>query len=130
MQIGLLSRSQFPVLQHGNLTVRTLSGEALDAHIHAPATEDQNGPVLLTRCSSPAPPIGDNCITDSSGTLQISANITPSVLQQSGLTGVQFLSYLNDGLLYVNVHTSLNPAGEVRGQIHLRKPIDKQSGAI
>jgi hypothetical protein len=95
------------------LNVRNLSGDATGAHIHGPATEAENAPVLITLCT------GGACVTDS-GTLQVSADITPFVLQQAGLTGAQFLSYLNDGLLYVNVHTSLNPAGEVRGQIHLR----------
>jgi hypothetical protein len=124
--VGSTARSSFNLGHNPDgtmrfiLTVRNLSGEAAGAHIHGPATEDENGPVLLTLCGSPAPSAGGDCITDSSGTLQVSADITLSVLQQVGLTGAQFLSYLNDGLLYVNVHTSLIPAGEARGQIFQR----------
>jgi hypothetical protein len=103
------------------LNVRNLSGAPSGAHIHGPATEDENAPVLVSLCGAPAPSAAGDCVFDSdTSTLTVSGNITPSLLQQWGVTGGQFIGYLNDGLLYVNVHTSLNPAGEVRGQIYPR----------
>jgi hypothetical protein len=47
------------------------------------------------------------------------APITPTVLQAWGLTGAQLRSMLDAGNVYINVHTSLNPAGEARGQFSL-----------
>jgi hypothetical protein len=103
------------------LNVRNLTGAPSGAHIHGPATEEQNAPVLISLCGAPAPSAAGDCTFDpDTATLTLNANITPSLLQQWGITGAQFIGYLNDGLLYVNVHTSLNPAGEVRGQIYKR----------
>jgi hypothetical protein len=103
------------------MNVRNLSGAPSGAHIHGPAAEDQNAGVLISLCGAPAPSAAGDCVFDSdTSTLTVSGNITPSLLQQWGVTGGQFVSYLNDGLLYVNVHTALNPSGEVRGQIYPR----------
>lgn len=103
------------------MNVRNLSGTPSGAHIHGPAAEDQNAPVLLSLCGAPAPSAAGDCTFDAdTSTLTVSANITPSLLQQWGIGGGQFISFLSDGLLYVNVHTALNPAGEVRGQIYPR----------
>ena len=98
------------------ITIRNLSGPPSGVHIHAPATPIQNAPVLITLCGAPPPAAIATCSYDS-GTLSIQGEITSSLLAQSGVTGAQFMQYLNDGLAYINVHTALNPAGEVRGQI-------------
>ena len=100
------------------LSVRNLSGVPTGAHIHGPATEAENAPVLLTLCGNPAPSAGGECVLDSTGTLLVSGSFNSSLLR--GVSGGDFVRYLNDGLLYVNVHTALNPAGEVRGHIYRR----------
>lgn len=102
------------------LQVRKLSGPALAAHFHGPATEAQNAGVLITICGNPPMAHTSPCVTDASGFMIVEGRITPSVLAEAGLTGEQFASWLNDGLLYVNVHTALNPGGEVRGQVYPR----------
>ena len=96
--------------------VYNLSGPATGVHIHAPATTSQNAPVLITLCGAPAPAALATCSYDN-GTLLIQGQITSSLLAQWGVTGPQFMGYLEDGLAYVNVHTALNPMGEVRGQL-------------
>ncbi|NLF65073.1 MAG: CHRD domain-containing protein, partial [Chloroflexi bacterium] len=41
--------------------------------------------------------------------------LSPALLR--GITPAEFDDMLEAGLTYVNVHTSLNPAGETRGQL-------------
>ncbi len=69
------------------------------AHIHGPATVDQSVGVLI---GLTAPTTGSV-----SGTL--TAGATASV--------DSVLTLMRAGLTYVNVHTTANPAGEIRGQI-------------
>ncbi len=97
--------------------VRGLSGPAIAMHIHGPATEAENASVILTLCGGPAPAAGGPCVTDADGTLTVFGNFNSSFLQ-AGVSGAQFQSWLTSGLLYVNVHTALNPAGEARGQLY------------
>ncbi len=96
--------------------VMGMSGPVSGAHIHGPATTSENGPVLVTLCGGPAPAMLASCSVDADGTLTIEGIITSSHFQP-GVTGGQLLNWMNDELLYVNVHTALNPAGEARGQI-------------
>jgi hypothetical protein len=95
------------------LQVHNLSGDAVAVHIHGPATPEENGPVVVTLCGAPPPAILPQC-TMQDGVLVISGTITT---QLQGMTPQQFVQALDGGLLYFNVHTQLNPAGEVRGQI-------------
>jgi hypothetical protein len=75
------------------LTFNRLTGRALAAHIHV-ASRGRAGPVALPLCGP--------CRTGARG----NATLRPSVL-----------AALEAGRAYVNVHTSRNPGGEIRGQI-------------
>lgn len=96
------------------VSVNGLSGDALSAHIHGPADEQQNGPIVVTLCGGPPPAVLAEC-TMENGTLKIMGTITNQIV---GMTNAEFQDALQDGLLYINVHTQLNPAGEVRGQLY------------
>lgn len=97
--------------------VRNLSAPATGVHLHAPADATQNAPVLISLCGNPAPAAAGDCTYDADGNLSISGSIGAAQLSAWGVSGAQFMSYLRDGLIYVNVHTPLNPAGEARGQL-------------
>jgi hypothetical protein len=100
------------------VAVYDLSGPPTGVQIHAPADETQGAPVVLSLCGNPAPAAIAVCTFDAStNSMLIQGMIGGSLLQQWGLTGAQLYGWLNNGMAYVNVHTALNPTGEVRGQI-------------
>jgi CHRD domain len=76
-----------------------LSGPAIGAHFHGPVsyvgmTSEQNAPIQVGTPGSLASPFkGSTTITDTQA------------------------KDLMDGRWYFNIHTSANPAGEIRGQI-------------
>lgn len=77
----------------------TLTEDATAAHIHGPA-----GP------GDEADPIYTLTIADGSGA-------TGSLVGTIEDVGSAEEGYLEDGTLYVNIHTNANPNGEIRGQI-------------
>ncbi|MEO5572437.1 MAG: CHRD domain-containing protein [Bacteroidia bacterium] len=80
-----------------NMTVTGLSGTITGAHIHA-GTTGVNGPVLFDLTGF---------IVGNSATATITGNdLTPALLS----------NYLK-GMMYINVHNTANPNGEIRGQI-------------
>jgi hypothetical protein len=99
------------------LFVTGLSGPPTGAHIHGPATASENAAVKVTLCGAgPGVPVLTTC-TFSDGTLNIQGTIRG--INLTGANPQDFFTWLDSGLLYVNVHTALNPAGEARGQILL-----------
>ncbi|MBI6629060.1 CHRD domain-containing protein [Pontibaca salina] len=73
------------------VTTENLTGEPTAAHIHGPASPDENAPPDI----------------DMSGALMNgSADITEAQIGE-----------LRDGKYYVNVHTEAHPDGEIRGQL-------------
>jgi hypothetical protein len=79
-----------------------LSGPATAMHIHGPAGTDQNAGVV-TNLSSIYLPAGDPA---KGGVILGTVYLTPE--QEA-----EFMA----GQYYVNVHTALNPRGEIRGQL-------------
>jgi CHRD domain len=76
------------------LTYSRLSGKANAAHIHLGKT-GVAGNVIVPLCAG-------NCHSGLTGTAKISEKV---------------VSQLEAGKMYVNVHTTKNPAGEIRGQV-------------
>lgn len=75
------------------LTFAGLSGPATASHIHM-AAKGKSGPVVVPLCGP--------CTSGATGT--------------ATLTSAQIAAFKKH-LLYVNVHTAKNPAGEIRGQL-------------
>ncbi|MEW6488457.1 MAG: CHRD domain-containing protein [Thermodesulfobacteriota bacterium] len=93
-----------------SLDVAGLSGAVTAAHVHLGAP-GENGGVLFTLASA------DFTVGTGSGGLDgilTAAGLTP---QGDVTTFAEALAALYAGRAYVNVHTGLNPAGEIRGQV-------------
>ena len=75
------------------LTFSRLTGKAIAAHIHS-GVRGKAGPVIVPLCTP--------CRTGARGRVTVDASV---------------LSALQSGRTYVNVHTTKNPAGEIRGQL-------------
>ena len=75
------------------LTFAKLSGPATAAHIHM-AAKDKSGPIVVPLCGP--------CSSGMTGTATLTADQ---------------MAAFKKHLLYVNVHTDKNPAGEIRGQL-------------
>ena len=87
-----------------SVSVQNLSGRPIAAHIHqAPAGTP--GPVIV--------PLDASAVTGTSGTFSGTSTVA--------LTDAQ-VTALQAGGLYVNVHTTANSAGEIRGQIAALTP--------
>jgi hypothetical protein len=80
-----------------NISYHDLSGAATMAHIHGPAAEGKNGPVVLWLSKQGTPPASP---------IKGETTLTPEQAQQ-----------FTAGDLYINVHTQAHPAGEIRGQL-------------
>jgi hypothetical protein len=79
-----------------NIEFSELSGNATAAHFHGPAAAGTNAEVQVD--------VGE--ISGLSSPMMGSAILTPE--QES---------FLLDGQMYINIHTELNPDGEIRGQV-------------
>ena len=101
--------------QHGDTidyTVRVSNINAVTmAHIHR-GTAAESGPIMVDLFTGPT--TGANF----SGQLA-SGIITRASTFRAGFTFDSVLTRLQNGSSYVNVHTTANPAGEIRGQATL-----------
>jgi len=73
------------------------------AHIHGPADVENNADVLF-------PLTFDNEAGTLSATIDLAA-------EENAAFGPAAFGYLQNGLLYANLHTEENPSGEIRGQL-------------
>ncbi|MFK8031126.1 MAG: CHRD domain-containing protein [Gammaproteobacteria bacterium] len=76
-----------------------LVGDVTVAHFHGPATPDQNGGVQVVIDPSSNP---------TSGSMVLTADQIDDLLQ---------------GLWYINIHSTENPGGEIRGQVLALTPV-------
>ncbi len=83
-----------------NITYRGLSGAAVLAHIHGPASATENAGVLVSLAPFSDGPFGSD--GSFSGTVTLTLDQLKAVI---------------DGRTYVNVHTAAHSGGEIRGQI-------------
>jgi hypothetical protein len=98
------------------LKANRLTGPAWGAHIHGPAGTDATAGIVARLCGlPPVAPVAE-CTTDDNGKLRVSGLITEENLSD-GWTMESLIELMESGNSYVNVHTDLNPPGEIRGQV-------------
>lgn len=96
MGVFMLSGNQLSF----SINYHDLTGAAILAHVHGPASEDQAAGVMVNLAPFNGGAFGTN------GTLAGTVTLTPD----------QLAAFV-DGLTYVNIHTPLHGGGEIRGQI-------------
>ena len=100
-----------------------LQADVTQAHIHF-AQRSVNGPIVIWLCGTAANPgpSGTQTCPTRAGTVRgtvTSANVLASATQQLAAGELsEVLEAMRAGVAYVNVHSSVSPGGEIRGQIH------------
>jgi len=90
-----------------DVTYRNLGAPSTAAHIHAPANAFGSAGVRVDLA-----PFNDGPFGATSGSL-----VGVVTLNASGTAGVHDIGNVIDGMSYINVHTTANTAGEIRGQV-------------
>lgn len=93
------------------INVQNITGVTA-AHIHGPAGAGQNAGVIVGLFTGPEGGTGDvtgSLVTGTFTASNLSAN--------AGVSMDSLLVLMRNGQAYVNVHTAVNPGGEIRGQI-------------
>ena len=105
------------------LQYEDIAGTVQQAHIHF-AQWAVNGPIVVWLCgtaTNPGPAGTQTC--PRSGTLRgtiTAANVLAAAATQQLAAGEigEVIRAMRAGAAYVNVHSSISPGGEIRGQIH------------
>ena len=100
---------------HYRLNVANIEN-VTQAHIHLAPAPGGNGPVVLWLYPSAPPP---QLISGRSDGVLMAGVVTSADLvgPLAGMTLADLKAKMDAGLTYVNVHTSANPGGEIRGDI-------------
>lgn len=106
------------------LSYEGLQGNVTQAHLHF-AQKGVNGPIVVWLCATESTianaPAGFNTICPQQGTLTgtfTSADVRPAAAQLLAAGELtELIAAMRAGAVYVNVHSTAVPSGEIRGQI-------------
>lgn len=88
------------------------------AHIHGPATVSETAPIIFDFEPYMIGAIQGGARTGTLVNAQVDLDALP--ISATGILRVDpdsLVTWLSDGRAYINVHTVLNPSGELRGQV-------------
>ena len=121
---------------HYELSFSGLQGNVLQSHIHF-GQKSVNGSIVIWLCGTAANPgpVGTQTCPQS-GTITgdvTAANVIAGSTAQQISAGefAEVLAAMRAGVAYANVHTTLSPGGEIRGQLrgHGMRKGDEHDGA-
>jgi hypothetical protein len=103
------------------LSYKNLSTPVTQAHVHIGATKI-NGAIAIFFCGPSGSPAHQTCPNDGSNSGSVTDTVSASdvVINAQGISPGDFgkvLRAIVSHATYVNVHTTLLPGGEIRGQI-------------
>lgn len=96
------------------------TSDIVGAHLHM-ASAGANGPVVVSLLPAASPGLNNGVIAE--GMIDASKLIGPL----SGMSISDLSAKLASGNIYVNVHTSSNPGGEIRGQVSIIEARDNKN---
>ena len=121
---------------HYELSYGGLQGTVLQAHIHF-GQKSVNGSIVIWLCGTTANPgpVGTQTCPQS-GTITgdvFATNVIATATSQQIAAGefAEVLAAMRAGVAYANVHTSVSPGGEIRGQLrgHGMRKSDERDGS-
>lgn len=125
--ISSVARGEFLArLESGAIAYRLsfggLQGDVRQAHIHV-GQKGVNGGVSVFLCQTAANPDPTGLAPTCPQSGEVAGLLTPANVVGPGGQGVaagefaELVAAIREGVAYVNVHSSLFPAGEIRGQL-------------
>jgi hypothetical protein len=99
--------------------VTGLSGPPVALHIHGFSAVGQQADVIVPLCG---PPLSTSCSLPT-GNTQGSLNQMGLYQRSFTIPSPMLVFFASLGSAYINIHTDLNPMGEVRGQLGLIRPL-------
>ncbi|MBN3582613.1 CHRD domain-containing protein [Algoriphagus aestuarii] len=96
------------------------TSDIVGAHLHL-ASAGSNGPVVVGLLPAASSGLNNGVIAD--GIIDASKLVGPL----AGMSIAELVAELESGNIYVNVHTTSNPGGEIRGQVSLVEASDNKN---
>jgi secreted protein with Ig-like and vWFA domain len=94
-----------------------LTGVVTGAHIHGPADTANVAPILLDFSALPSGATNQVITLGATGSASGDVDVRSGAVITTTVTADSLMKLFNAGLLYVNVHTVANAAGEIRAQL-------------
>lgn len=96
-----------------------LNGTPIGYHLHASATTTESSPVVVNLAAAPffSAVSTTSLLVGGNDVAAPSVPLTPVSPTNAGHPPMTFLQTLQGSLVYVNIHTTTNPQGTIRGQL-------------